>query len=197
MLVVAADDGVMPQTVEAINHAKAAGVPIVVAINKIDKPSANPDQVKQELTKYDLVAEEWGGDTIMTPVSAVTGQGVDELLELILLQADMLQLRANPDRMATGVIIEAKLDKARGPLATVLLKNGTLHVGDSIIAGLTGGRVRALTNDKGERVTSAGPSMPVEISGFNDVPVAGDEMMAVEDDKLTRQVVDRSEEAHV
>ena len=194
VLVVAADDGVMPQTVEAINHAKAAGVPIVVAINKIDKPSANPDQVKQELTKYDLVAEEWGGDTIMTPVSAVTGQGVDELLELILLQADMLQLRANPDRMATGVIIEAKLDKARGPLATVLLKNGTLHVGDSIIAGLTGGRVRALTNDKGERVTSAGPSMPVEISGFNDVPVAGDEMMAVEDDKLTRQVVDERRE---
>ena len=194
VLVVAADDGVMPQTVEAINHAKAAGVPIVVAINKIDKPGANPDQVKQELTKYDLVAEEWGGETIMAPVSAVTGQGVDELLELILLQADMLQLRANPDRMATGVIIEAKLDKAKGPLATVLLKNGTLHVGDSIIAGLAGGRVRAMTNDRGERVTSAGPSMPVEISGFDEVPVAGDEMMAVEDDKLTRQVVDERRE---
>ncbi|MBR6705962.1 MAG: translation initiation factor IF-2 [Clostridia bacterium] len=194
VLVVAADDGVMPQTVEAINHAKAAGVPIVVAINKMDKPGANPDQVKQELTKYDLVAEEWGGETIMAPVSAVTGQGVDELLELILLQADMLQLRANPDRMATGVIIEAKLDKAKGPLATVLLKNGTLHVGDSIIAGLAGGRVRAMTNDRGERVTSAGPSMPVEISGFDEVPVAGDEMMAVEDDKLTRQVVDERRE---
>ena len=194
VLVVAADDGVMPQTVEAINHAKAAGVPIVVAINKMDKPGADPERVKEALTKYDLVPEEWGGETIMAPVSAVTGSGVDELLELILLQADMLQLKANPNRMANGVIIEAKLDKAKGPLATVLLKNGTLHVGDSIVAGLASGRVRAMTNDRGERVQSAGPSMPVEISGFDDVPSAGDEMIAVEDDKLTRQVVDERKE---
>ena len=188
VLVVAADDGVMPQTVEAIHHAKAAGVPIVVAINKMDKPGANPDRIMQDLTKYELVPEAWGGDTIMAPVSAVTGQGVDELLEMILLQADVLQLRANPDRMATGVIIEAKLDKARGPLATVLLKNGTLHVGDNIVAGMASGRVRALTNDRGERVQSAGPSMPVEIAGFEEVPLAGEEMNAVEDDKLSRQV---------
>ncbi len=190
VLVVAADDGVMPQTVEAINHAKAAGVPLIVAINKMDKPGANPERIKEELTKYDLVPEEWGGETIVAEVSAVTGQGVDELLELILLQADMLQLRANPDRLASGVIIEAKLDKARGPIATVLLKNGTLKVGDNVIAGLASGRVRALTNDKGERVKSAGPSMPVEIAGFNDVPSAGDEMIAVEDDRLMRQVAE-------
>ncbi len=190
VLVVAADDGVMPQTIEAINHAKAANVPIIVAINKIDKPGADPERVKEALTKYELVPEEWGGETIMAPVSAVTGEGVDELLELILLQADMLQLRANPDRLAAGVIIEAKLDKARGPLATVLLKTGTLHVGDSIIAGLASGHVRAMTNDRGERVESAGPSMPVEIAGFDDVPSAGDEMMAVDDDRLTRQVVE-------
>ena len=189
VLVVAADDGVMPQTVEAINHAKAAGVPIIVAINKMDKPAANPDRVKQDLTAYELVPEEWGGDSIMVPVSAHTGEGVDTLLEMILLQADMQQLRANPDRMAKGVIIEAKLDKARGPVATVLLQNGTLHVGDNIVAGMANGRVRAMVNDKGERVTEAGPSMPVEIAGFNDVPSAGDDMMAVEDDHLGRQVV--------
>ncbi len=190
VLVVAADDGVMPQTIEAINHAKAAKVPLIVAINKMDKPAANPERIKEELTKYDLVPEEWGGDTIVAPVSALTGQGVDELLELILLQADMLQLKANPDRLASGVIIEAKLDKARGPIATVLLKNGTLHVGDNIIAGMASGRVRAMTNDRGERVKSAGPSMPVEIAGFDDVPSAGDEMMAVGDDKLMRQVAE-------
>ena len=189
ILVVAADDGVMPQTVEAINHAKAAEVPIIVAINKMDKPTANPDRVKQDLTAYELVPEEWGGDTIMVPVSAITGEGVDNLLEMILLQADMLQLRANPNRMAKGVIIEAKLDKARGPLATVLLQNGTLHVGDNVVAGMASGRVRAMVNDKGERVTEAGPSMPVEISGFADVPSAGDDMMAVADDHLGRQVV--------
>ena len=188
VLVVAADDGVMPQTIEAINHAKAANVPIVVAINKMDKPTANPDRIMQDLTKYDLVPEAWGGDTIMVPVSALTGQGVDELLEMILLQADVLQLRANPDRMAKGVIIEAKLDKARGPLATVLLQNGTLRVGDNIVAGMASGRVRAMLNDRGERVQSAGPSTPVEISGFNEVPAAGDEMLAVEDDRLSRQV---------
>ncbi len=189
VLVVAADDGVMPQTIEAINHAKAAEVPIIVAINKMDKPAANPERVKQDLTSYELVAEEWGGDTIMVPVSAHTGDGVENLLEMILLQADMLQLRANPNRMAKGVIIEAKLDKARGPVATVLLQNGTLHVGDSVVAGMASGRVRAMVNDKGERVTEAGPSMPVEIAGFADVPSAGDDMIAVEDDHLGRQVV--------
>ncbi|MBO2516430.1 MAG: translation initiation factor IF-2 [Clostridiales bacterium] len=190
VLVVAADDGVMPQTVEAINHARAAKVPIIVAINKMDKPAANPERVKQDLTKYDLVPEEWGGETIMAPVSAITGEGVDELLEMILLQADVLQLRANPDRMARGVIIEAKLDKSRGPLATVLIQNGTLHVGDNIVAGMAFGRVRAMVNDRGERVQSAGPSTPVEVSGFADVPSAGDEMMAVEDDRLSRQVAE-------
>ena len=190
VLVVAADDGVMPQTVEAINHAKAAEVPIIVAINKMDKPGASPERIKQDLTNYGLVCEDWGGDTIMVPVSALTGEGVDNLLEMILLEADVRELRANPNRMAKGVIIEAKLDKARGPLATVLLQNGTLHVGDNVVAGLASGRVRAMVNDKGERVKSAGPSMPVEISGFTDVPSAGDEMMAVEDDRLGRQVVE-------
>ena len=188
VLVVAADDGVMPQTVEAINHAKAANVPIVVAINKMDKPAANPDRIRQDLTKFDLVPEDWGGDTIMVPVSAVTGEGVDDLLEMILLQADTMELRANPNRMAKGVIIEAKLDKARGPLATVLLQNGTLKVGDNIVAGMASGRVRAMVNDRGERVQTAGPSTPVEISGFNEVPLAGDEMFAVADDHLSRQV---------
>ena len=189
VLVVAADDGVMPQTIESINHAKAAEVPIIVAINKMDKPDANPERVKQDLTAYNLVPEEWGGDTIMVPVSATTGDGVDNLLEMILLQADVLQLRANPNRMAKGIIIEAKLDKARGPLATVLVQNGTLKVGDNIVAGLASGRVRAMVNDKGDRVESAGPSMPVEVSGFNEVPSAGDDMMAVTDDHLGRQVV--------
>ena len=188
VLVVAADDGVMPQTIESINHAKAAGVPIVVAINKMDKPTANPDRIMQDLTKYELVPEDWGGDTIMVPVSALTGDGVDDLLEMILLQADVQQLRANPNRMATGVIIEAKLDKARGPLATVLIQNGTLKVGDNIVAGMASGRVRAMLNDRGERVQSAGPSTPVEIAGFNEVPLAGDEMLAVKDDHLSRQV---------
>ena len=194
VLVVAADDSVMPQTVESINHAKAAEVPVIVAINKMDKPDANPDRVKQDLTQYGLVCEDWGGETICVPVSAVTGQGVDELLEMILLQADMLQLQANPNRLGKGVIIEAKLDKARGPLATVLLQNGTLHVGDSVIAGLASGKVRALINDKGERVNEAGPSMPVEIMGFDDVPSAGDEMIAVGDDHLSRQVADERRE---
>ena len=194
VLVVAADDSVMPQTVESINHAKAAEVPVIVAINKMDKPDANPEKVKQDLTQYGLVCEDWGGETICVPVSAHTGQGVNELLEMILLQADMLQLQANPNRLGRGVIIEAKLDKARGPLATVLLQNGTLHVGDSIIAGLASGKVRALINDKGERVSEAGPSMPVEIMGFDDVPSAGDEMIAVGDDHLSRQVADERRE---
>ncbi len=194
VLVVAADDSVMPQTVEAINHAKAADVPIIVAINKMDKPQADPERVKQDLTKYGVVCEEWGGDAICVPVSAKTGAGVDELLEMILLQADTMELKANPNRLGRGVIIEAKLDKARGPLATVLLQNGTLHVGDNIIAGMASGRVRALINDRGEKVKEAGPSMPVEIMGFDDVPSAGDEMFAVGDDKLSRQVADERRE---
>ena len=190
ILVVAADDSVMPQTIEAINHAKAANVPIIVAINKMDKPEADPERVKTDLTKYGIVCEDWGGDTIMCPVSAKTGEGVDELLEMILLQADTMELRANPNRLGRGVIIEAKLDKARGPLATVLMQNGTLHVGDNIIAGLASGRVRALINDRGEKVKEAGPSMPVEIMGFDEVPSAGDEMQAVGDDRLSRQVAE-------
>ena len=194
VLVVAADDSVMPQTVESINHAKAAEVPIIVAINKMDKPEANPDRVKQDLTQYGLVCEDWGGETICVPVSAKTGEGVDELLEMILLQADMLQLQANPNRLGRGVIIEAKLDKARGPLATVLLQNGTLHVGDSIIAGMASGKIRAMINDRGERVQDAGPGTPVEIMGFDSVPSAGDEMIAVGDDHLSRQVADERRE---
>ncbi|MFH1511935.1 MAG: translation initiation factor IF-2 [Bacillota bacterium] len=188
VLVVAADDGVMPQTVESINHAKASKVPIIVAINKMDKENANPERIKQDLTNYNMVPEEWGGDTIMVPVSAITGEGVDTLLEMILLQAEVLQLRANPDRMAKGVIIEAKLDKALGPVATVLLRNGTLHVGDNVVVGTASGRVRAMNNDRGERVDEAGPSMPVEVMGFSEVPTAGDDLMAISDDHLGRQV---------
>ena len=194
VLVVAADDGVMPQTIEAIHHAQAAEVPIIVAINKMDKEGADPEKIKQELTKYDVVCEDWGGETIVVPVSAKTGMGVDELLEMILLQADVLQLRANPNRLGRGIIVEAKLDKARGPLATVLVQNGTLRVGDNIIAGLAAGRVRAMINDRGERVEAAGPSTPVEVMGFDDVPSAGDEVIAVGDDKLSRQVADERRE---
>ena len=161
VLVVAADDGVMPQTVEAINHAKAAGVSIIVAVNKIDKPGANPDHVKQQLTEYGLVAEEWGGDTPCIPVSAKTQQGIDDLLEMILLVADMKELRANPERAAKGTVIEARLDKGRGPIATVLVQNGTLHVGDIVVAGASVGRVRAMMDDRGNRVQDAGPSMPL------------------------------------
>ena len=190
ILVVAADDSVMPQTVESINHAKAAEVPMIVAVTKMDKPTANPDRVKQDLTNYGIVCEDWGGDTIVVPVSAHTGEGIDELLEMILLQAETMELRANPNRLGRGVIVEAKLDKARGPLATVLLQNGTLRVGDNIIAGMASGRVRALINDKGEKVKEAGPSMPVEIMGFDEVPSAGDEMIAVGDDHLSRQVAE-------
>ena len=190
VLVVAADDGVMPQTIEAINHAKSAGVEIIVAINKMDKPAANPEHVKQQLTEYDLVTTEWGGSTEMVPVSAVTGEGVDDLLETILLTADVNDYRANPNRKARGIIIEAKLDKGRGPVATVLVKNGTLNVGDAIVAGTAYGRVRAMMNDRGERVKSAGPSEPVEVIGFNDVPDAGDQITAVDDEKLSRQVAE-------
>ena len=190
VLVVAADDGVMPQTVEAISHAKAAGVQTIVAINKIDKPAANIERIKQQLTEYDLVCEDWGGDTIMVPVSAVTGEGVEQLLEMILLVAEVQDYKANPNRKARGIIIEARLDKGRGPVATVLVKNGTLRVGDTIVAGTAYGRVRAMVNDIGERVKSAGPSDPVEVIGFNDVPEAGDQISAVDDDKLSRQVAE-------
>ena len=190
ILVVAADDGVMPQTIESINHAKAAKCPIIVAINKIDKPGADPDAVKQELTRYELVPEEWGGDTIMVNVSAKTGEGIDDLLENVLLLADMLELKANPNRKARGVIIEAKLDHSRGAVATALVQTGTLHVGDMVVAGNAYGRIRAMVSSRGERVKHATPSTPVEIIGFGGVPEAGDEFMAVADEKLARQVVE-------
>ncbi len=190
ILVVAADDGVMPQTIEAINHAKAANVPIIVAINKMDKPTADPDRVKTELTQHGIVPEDWGGDTIIVPVSAYTKEGIDKLLEMILLVAEVEDYKANPDLMARGVIIEARLDKGRGPVATVLVQNGTLHVGDTIVAGTVFGRVRAMINDKGEKLTEAGPATSVEVLGFNEVPNAGDQLYATEDDKLSRQVAE-------
>ena len=196
VLVVAADDGIMPQTVEAINHAKAAGVSIIVAINKIDKPAANPDKVKQELTEYGLVPEEWGGDVICVPVSAKTGENIDTLLEMINLVAEVQELKANPDRMAAGTVIEAKLDKGRGPVATILVQNGTLHTGDVIIAGAALGRVRVMQDDRGNRVAQAGPSMPVEITGLGEVPAAGDVFHAVEDERLAKELVEqRKQEA--
>ena len=191
ILVVAADDGIMPQTIEAINHAKAAGIDIVVAINKMDKPTANPDAVKQELTKYDLVPEEWGGDAICVPVSALTGQGIDDLLESVLLVAEVKELKANPNRRAKGIVIEAKLDKGRGPVATILVQNGTLHSGDIVIAGTAVGRVRAMTDDKGRNVKDAKPSVPVEIIGLAEVPNAGDEFNAVEDERMARELADQ------
>lgn len=191
VLVVAADDGVMPQTVEAINHAKDANVSIIVAINKIDKPGANPERIKQDLTEYGLVAEEWGGDTIFVQVSAKKRIGIEHLLEMILLVADIKDYRANPNRPAKGTIIEAQLDKGRGPVATVLVQNGTLQVGDSIIAGAAAGRVRVLNNDKGKRVKKAGPSTPVEVIGFNDVPEAGDIMYVISEDRLARELADK------
>lgn len=191
ILVVAADDGIMPQTVEAINHAKAAGVSIIVAINKMDKDTANPDKVKQELTEYELVPEEWGGDVICVPVSAVTKQGIDTLLEMVQLVADMKELKANPDRLAKGTVIEAKLDKGRGPVATVLVQNGTLHTGDVIIAGMALGRVRVMLDDHGQQVEEAGPSVPVEITGLAEVPSAGDTFNAVEDERLARELVEQ------
>ncbi|MCC8136147.1 MAG: translation initiation factor IF-2 [Ruminococcus sp.] len=191
ILVVAADDGIMPQTVESINHAKAAGVTIIVAINKMDKEGADPDRVRQELTEYELVCEEWGGDVICVPVSAKTGEGIDELLENILLVAEVKELKANPDRLAKGTVIEARLDKGRGPIATLLVQNGTLHQGDVIIAGTSVGRVRVMTNYKGKPVKSAGPSVPVEITGLADVPSAGDIFNAVEDERLARELVEQ------
>ena len=191
ILVVASDDGIMPQTIESINHAKAAGVTLIVAINKIDKEGANPERVKQELTEHGIVCEEWGGDTICVPVSAKTGEGIEELLENILLVAEVKELKANPNRLAKGTVIEAKLDKGRGPVATVLVQNGTLNQGDVIIAGTSVGRVRVMTNDKGLTVKKAGPSVPVEITGLAEVPSAGDTFNAVEDEKLARELVEQ------
>jgi translation initiation factor IF-2 len=190
ILVVAGDDGIMPQTVEAINHSKAAGVPIIVAINKMDKPEANPDRVLQQLTEHGLLCEAWGGDTITVPVSARTKMGLNTLLEMVLLQADVLELRANPDRKAKGTIIEAQLDKGRGPVATVLVQNGTLRIGDPIVAGVAFGKVRAMMDDKGRRVKEAGPSTAVEVLGFNEVPSAGDEMIVADMDKLSKLVAE-------
>lgn len=191
ILVVAADDGIMPQTVEAINHAKAAGVSIIVAINKIDKEGANPERVKEELTKYDLVCEDWGGDVICVPVSAKTGEGMDTLLEMVGLTADVMELKANPDRLGMGAVIEARLDKARGPIATLLVQNGTLRTGDVLIAGTAVGRVRVMRDDRGKTITEAGPSVPVEIMGLSEVPSAGDTFAAVEDEKLARELVEK------
>ncbi|MEC1683278.1 translation initiation factor IF-2 [Bacillus mojavensis] len=188
ILVVAADDGVMPQTVEAINHAKAAEVPIIVAVNKIDKEAANPDRVMQELTEYGLVPEAWGGETIFVPLSALTGKGIDELIEMILLVSEVEELKANPNRQAKGTVIEAELDKGRGSVATLLVQTGTLHVGDPIVVGNTFGRVRAMVNDIGRRVKTAGPSTPVEITGLNDVPQAGDQFLVFKDEKTARFV---------
>ena len=187
ILVVAADDGVKPQTIEAINHAKAAGIEIIVAVNKIDKPAANIERVKQELTEYELIAEDWGGSTIFAPVSAKTGEGIQDLLEMILLTSDILELKANPKRKARGLVIEAQLDKGRGPVATVLVQKGTLKIGDFISAGASHGKVRAMIDDKGRRVKEAGPSTPVEILGLNDVPNAGEVFLAHDNDKTAKQ----------
>ncbi len=195
VLVVAADDGIMPQTIEAINHAKAANVQIVVAINKMDKPGASPDQIMQQLTEHGLVPEEWGGDVICVPVSALTGMNLDKLLESILLVSDMLELKANPDRPAKGTVIEARLDKGRGPVATLLVQNGTLRTGDIVVAGTAVGRVRVMTDDKGARVTAAGPSVPVEITGMAEVPEAGDTFNAVSDERLARELVEQRKAA--
>ncbi len=191
ILVVAADDGIMPQTVESINHAKAAGIPIIVAINKMDKPHANPERVKEQLTAYELVPEEWGGETICCPISAKTGMGIDNLLEMVTLTAEMKELKANPNRTAHGAVIEARLDKGRGPVATLLVQNGTLKQGDVIIAGTAVGRVRAMTNARGEKVTQAGPSVPVEIIGMGEVPGAGDDFHAVADERMARELVEQ------
>ena len=191
ILVVAADDGIMPQTIEAINHAKAAGVSIIVAINKMDKPTANPDRVMQQLTEHEIVPEEWGGDAICVPVSAHTGMGISDLLENVLLVAEMKELRANPDRAAKGTVIEARLDKGRGPIATVLVQNGTLKAGDVIVAGMAVGRVRAMTDENGKKLNTAGPSVPVEIMGLGEVPVSGDIFNAVSDERLARELVEQ------
>ena len=195
ILVVAADDDIMPQTVESINHAKAANVPIIVAINKMDKPTANPDKIKEQLTKYDLIPEEWGGDTVIVPISAKTGMGLEDLLEMVILTAEVQELKANPNRRAKGTVIEARLDKNRGPVATLLVQNGTLNQGDIVIAGTAVGRVRVMTNDKGRTVKTAGPSVPVEITGLADVPAPGDEFNAVIDERMARELVEQRRQA--
>ena len=191
ILVVAADDGIMPQTIESINHAKAAEIPIIVAINKMDKPTANPDRIKQQLTEYGIVCEDWGGDTIVCPISAKTGEGIDNLLEMLTLTAEVGELKANPNRAAQGTVIEARLDKGRGPVATLLVQNGTLKQGDIIIAGTSVGRVRAMVSDKGQKITTAGPSVPVEITGLSEAPTAGATFNAVADEKLARELVEQ------
>ena len=195
ILVVAADDGIMPQTIESINHAKAAEVPLIVAINKMDKPTANPDKIKEQLTKYDLVPEEWGGDTIIVPISAKTGMGLEDLLEMVLLTAEVQELKANPNRRAKGTVIESRLDKTRGPIATLLVQNGTLKQGDIVIAGTAVGRVRVMTNDKGRTVKTAGPSIPVEITGLAEVPAPGEEFNAVTDERMARELVEQRKQA--
>ncbi|MBE6933819.1 MAG: translation initiation factor IF-2 [Ruminococcaceae bacterium] len=195
ILVVAADDGIMPQTVESINHAKAAEVPIIVAINKMDKPTANPDRIKEQLTHYDLIPEEWGGETVIVPISAKTGMGLDDLLEMVILTAEVQELKANPNRRAKGTVIEARLDKTRGPIATLLVQNGTLNQGDIVIAGTAVGRVRVMTNDKGRTVKTAGPSVPVEITGLAEVPAPGDEFNAVADERMARELVEQRKQA--
>ena len=195
ILVVAADDGIIPQPIEAINHAKAANIPIIVAINKMDKPEANPDKIKQQLTEYELIPEEWGGDTVICPISAKTGMGLDNLLEMVLLTAEVAELKANPNRRAKGTVIEARLDKNRGPIATLLVQNGTLNQGDIIIAGTAVGRVRVMTNDKGRSVKTAGPSIPVEITGLAEVPAPGDEFNAVTDERMARELVEQRRQA--
>ena len=195
ILVVAADDGIMPQTIESINHAKAAEVPIIVAINKMDKQEANPERIKQQLTEHELICEEWGGDTIIVPISAKTGAGLDDLLEMVLLTAEVQELKANPNRRAKGTVIEARLDKNRGPIATLLVQNGTLNQGDIVIAGTAVGRVRVMTNDKGRTVKTAGPSVPVEITGLAEVPAPGDEFNAVVDERMARELVEQRKQA--
>lgn len=197
ILVVAADDGVMPQTIEAINHAKEAEVPTIVAVNKIDKPTANPDRVMQELTEYGLIPEDWGGDTIFVPLSALSGDGIDDLLEMIGLVSEVQELKANPNKQAVGTVIEAELDKSRGPAASLLVQNGTLNVGDAIVVGNTYGRIRAMVNDLGKRIKSAGPSTPVEITGINDVPLAGDRFVVFGDEKQARRIGEARHEASV
>ena len=195
VLVVAADDGIMPQTIESINHAKAANIPIIVAINKMDKPTANPDKIKEQLTKYDLIPEEWGGDTVICPISAKTGMGLEDLLEMIIVSSEVLELKANPNRRGKGTVIEARLDKTKGPIATLLVQNGTLKQGDIIIAGTAVGRVRVMTNDKGRTVKTAGPSQPVEITGLADVPAPGDEFDVVTDERMARELVEQRRQA--
>ncbi len=195
ILVVAADDGIMPQTIEAINHARAAEVPIIVAVNKMDKPAANPDRIMQQLTEHGLVSEEWGGETVVCKISAKTGEGIEHLLEMVMLTAEMKQLKANPNRAGKGTVIEARLDKGRGPIATLLVQNGTLRVGDIILAGMTVGHVRAMQNENGMKLTEAGPSVPVEITGLSEVPGAGDQFFAVQDERMARELVDQRKQA--